>query len=569
MAKDVDLIKEKIDVGDFLKSYLTLTPTGKNFKALCPFHQEKTPSFFISPERKIWHCFGCGLGGDVIKFVMLYEHIEFPEALKFLAEKAGLQIQTLNPSEQRQFGVLYDLNEVAAKFYRECLRRNQIAPAYLAERGLKPETLEEFKVGYAPGGDELLRFLIKNRYNVNDVVRAGLAQKNQRGLMKDKFQQRIVFPIANQVGKTVAFTGRILPGTPNAEYKDIPKYLNSPETIIFNKSKILYGFDKSKQAIAETKTVIIVEGQMDLLMAWQSGVKNVVAVSGTGLTQEHLVRLRRFADTVMVSFDKDDAGVKALERSLDYFHNFDFHVKVIDLGKFKDPADACKENPDFMKTAVDWAKPALSYLMNVYFSGASYQSGDIPTRKRILRHVLAKIDTLRSAVEKGIWIGECSKLSGIAENDLREEMNNLSVEEIKDSSAEFVGSGSHIDQREELGRKLAAIALTNKSFLDILKDEQEFLPEKFRKIIGGEKNAEDSAILELEASYLSSSLDEKTIKKEFNDLLKKLKILSINETRSSLRQALREAEDSKDEKSVAELLTRFSDESKKLNDLKK
>ncbi len=568
MPKDVDVIKEKIDVVDFLKSYLTLTPTGKNFKALCPFHQEKTPSFFVSPERKMWHCFGCGLGGDVIKFAMLYEHIEFPEALKFLAEKAGLQIQTLNPSEQREFGILYDVNEAAVKFYRENLLRNQNVLAYLTDRGLKPETMEEFRVGYAPGGDELVRFLVKNRYTVNDAIRAGLAQKNARGLVKDKFYQRIVFPIANQVGKTVAFTGRVVPGAPEANLRDVPKYLNSPETIIFNKSKVLYGFDKSKQAIGETKTVVIVEGQMDLLMAWQSGIKNIVAVSGTGLTEEHLLRLRRFADTVVVSFDKDDAGIKALERSLDYFHNFDFHVKVIDLGKFKDPADACKENPDFMKTAISWAKPALSYLMGIYF-GASYQEGDIPARKRILRHILSKIDTVKSAVEKGMWLNECSKLSGIGENDLREEMGNLSVEEIKDSSAAFVSDGNRIDREEELGRKLVAIALTNKAFLDMVKNEQEFLPEKFRKIIGGEMNADDSAILELEASYLSNSLDEKTIKKEFNDLLRKLKILSISETKSSLKKALREAEDSDDEKSVSELLTRFSDESKKLNDLKK
>ncbi len=569
MPKDVDLIKEKVSVVDLLKSYVELVPAGKNFKALCPFHQEKTPSFFVSPERKMWHCFGCGLGGDVIKFVMLYEHIEFPEALKFLAEKAGLQIQTLNPAEQREFGVLYDVNEAATAFYRQSLLRNQKVLAYLTGRGLKPETMEEFKIGYATGGDDLVRHLIKNHYTVNDAMRAGLAQKNARGLIKDKFFERIMFPIANQVGKTVAFTGRIVPGADGESAKDAPKYLNSPETIIFNKSKVLYGFDKSKQAIAESKIVVIVEGQMDFLMSWQSGVKNVVAVSGTGLTEEHLLRLRRFADTVMVSFDKDEAGIKALERSLDYFHNFDFHVKVIDLGTFKDPADACKENPEFMKTALSWAKPALSYLMNVYFTGTSYAEGDIPTKKRILRHVLSRIDTVKSAVEKGMWIGECSKLSGIAENDLREEMGNLSVEEIKDAPPEFVSRENQADKQEELARKLVAVALTNEAFLDTLKSELEFLPEKFRNIVEGGASAEDGGVLELEASYLASSLDEKTIKKEFNDLLKRLKILSINETRSSLKKALREAENSEDEENISKLLTRFSDESKKLNDLKK
>lgn len=569
MATDVDLIKGKIDIVDFLKSYLTLTPTGRNFKALCPFHQEKTPSFFISPERKIWHCFGCGLGGDIIKFVMLYEHIEFPEALRFLAEKAGLQIQTISPSEQREFGVLYDINNAAAKFYAGALIKNEKITSYLKKRGLNDETVREFELGYAPGGDELTRFLIKSGYNVNDIVRAGLAQKNASGLYKDKFQTRIMFPIANQMGKAVAFTGRAVPDASGNDPENSPKYLNSPETLVFNKSKILYGFDKSKQAISELKSVVVVEGQMDLLAMWQSGVKNVVAVSGTGLTEEHLVKLRRFADTALMSFDKDKAGIKALERSLDHFHNFDFHVKVIDLGKFKDPAEACEKNPDFMRTAISWAKPALSYLMNVYFLSSSYKEGGVPEKKRMLRHVLSMINTVQSAVEKGIWIKEAARLSEIPENDLREELSNIGSADTSGVSNELVGDDEKSDKIDEIARKLTAISLTKPQLLDILKSEIDLLPDNFQKIIRGDENSEDTALLELEASYVSSSLDEKTVKKEFNDLLKKLKVLSMKKTKSSIKKALKEAESSEDEENVSKLLSQFSDISKKLNDLSK
>lgn len=569
MSQDTDLIKQKVDLVDFLKSYLTLTPAGKNFKALCPFHQEKTPSFFVSPEKKMWHCFGCGLGGDVIKFAMLYEHIEFPEALKFLAEKAGIEIRTMNPAEQREFGVLYDLNDAAKKFYRSQLLKNEKALAYLRGRGLKNETMEEFSLGYAPGGEELTRFLIKSGFNVNDVARAGLTQKNVRGLFWDKFQKRIVFPIENQVGKTVAFTGRIMPDESGADQKDMPKYLNSPETIIFNKSKVLYGFDKSKGEISETKTMIIVEGQMDLLMLWQSGFRNVVAVSGTGLTKEHLERLRRFTDTVMVSFDKDAAGIKALERSLENFHNFDFHVKVIDLGTFKDPADVCQKDPDLMRRAIDEAKPALSYLMDIYFSGASYKDGDIPAKKRILRHVILQVEAVRSAVEKGMWLGECSRLSGIPENDLRQEMGSLNEEETRDVAAEFVNEIDQLNKREEIAKKLVAIALTKAEFLDKLKSEIALLPDHLRKAVEDGGRADDAALLELEASYIASSMDEKIIRKEFGDLLTKLKTSSIKETKSSLKKALQEAERKGDEKEIAKILGEFSDESKKLNDLKK
>ncbi len=569
MSQDTDLVKQKVDLVDFLKSYLSLVPAGKNFKALCPFHQEKTPSFFVSPEKKMWHCFGCGLGGDVIKFAMLYEHIEFPEALKFLAEKAGLEIRTLNPAEQREFGVLYDLNDTAKKFYRSYLLKNEKALSYLRGRGLKDETMEEFSLGYAPGGEELTRFLIKGGFNVNDVVRAGLTQKNVRGLFWDKFQKRIMFPIENQVGKTVAFTGRILPDGSGADQKDIPKYLNSDASIIFNKSKTLYGFDKSKGEIAETKTVIIVEGQMDLLMLWQSGFKNVVAVSGTGLTKEHLERLRRFTDTVMVSFDKDAAGIKALERSLEHFHNFDFHVKVIDLGNFKDPADACQKDPELMRQAVDAAKPALLYLMDIYFSDASYRDGDIPVKKRVLRHILSQIGAVQSAVEKGMWISACSRLSGVPENDLREELNNLNEEEARNVTAEFMNAIEQLNKQEGIAKKLVTIALTKTEFLDKLKGEITFIPDSLKKIVESGAHADDTALLELEASYIADAMDEKTIRKEFNDLLTKLKVLAIKETKSSLKKALQEAERKGDESDIAKILEQFSEESKKLNDLKK
>ena len=290
MARETDLIKERLDLVDFLRSYLKLLPAGKNLKALCPFHQEKTPSFIVSPERKIWHCFGCGEGGDLITFAMKYENLEFPEALRFLAEKAGVTLRSINPAEQKQFGILYDIHEAAKSFFKQELLKNQKALEYLKERGLKNETVEEFELGFASGGESLTLHLINLGYDVGDIVRSGLAHKNVKGLHRDRFGGRIIFPIVNHVGKVVAFTGRLFEPAPSSE---IPKYLNSPETPIFNKSKILYGFNKSKNEIAKSHTAFLVEGQMDFLLAWQSGVQNAVAVSGTGLTPHHLERLRR------------------------------------------------------------------------------------------------------------------------------------------------------------------------------------------------------------------------------------------------------------------------------------
>ncbi|MEK7077438.1 MAG: DNA primase, partial [Patescibacteria group bacterium] len=290
MAKDIDLIKERIDLVDLLRSYITLHPAGKNFKALCPFHQEKTPSFIASPERKRWHCFGCGEDGDIVTFVMKYENLEFPEALRVLAEKAGIELQSVNPALQKEYGLLYGLHDDATAFYKEALLKNENARAYLESRGLTEETIADFNLGFAPGGDSLTLHLIKKGYDVLDIARAGLAYKTARGLYRDRFNQRIMFPIANHLGKVVAFTGRIMPeaeasADPNSI--DAAKYVNSPETPIFNKSKIFYGLNASKGAIAKSRTATLVEGQMDFLMMWQTGVKNAVAVSGTGLTPHH------------------------------------------------------------------------------------------------------------------------------------------------------------------------------------------------------------------------------------------------------------------------------------------
>ncbi len=576
MAKETEVIKQKLELVEFLRGYLTLLPAGKNFKALCPFHGEKTPSFIVSPDRQMWHCFGCGVGGDIFKFIMLYEHLEFPEALKFLAERAGIQIQSLNPAQQREFGVLYDITDAAKRIYKEALSKNHEAQEYLKSRGLHLDTVEEFELGYAEGGESLTLGLLKEGYDIETIVRAGLAQKNTRGLYRDKFQERIMFPIANQVGKTVAFTGRILPSAlermrAQGMTMDLPKYLNSPDSLIFNKSKVLYGFDKSKQAIHEAKSVLLVEGQMDLLMAWQSGVKNAVAVSGTALTPNHLERLRRFADTVIVSFDNDEAGLKALERALDYFHSFDFHVKVIGLGSHKDPADACLADPEFLKKAIEWAKPAMQYVLDVYFMPTVYKKHDIPAQKRVLRHLLQKVQSLRSAVEQNIWIQEIAKRSGIREHALLEELSSLDVPRTVDGEETDFDSSSRPKEQTQgdlVARRLLALALTREGFLDILKTNSAFLPPAYQEMLA-HPDSEAIGFLELEASYEFAGLDEAKLGKEFRDLLGRLESGVLRERKMILQERLKQAQSAHDDTKVAELLREFSELAKKIDILSK
>src|SRR3989344_3128730 len=416
-------IKEKLDIVDFLKGYLTLLPAGKNFKATCPFHKEKTPSFMVAPDRQAWHCFGaCNTGGDIFTFLMKYENLEFFEALKVLAEKAGVELKRADPAEQRQFGVLYDINNIAKNFFMDELSLpggTKSAKDYLQVRGLKPATIHEFEIGFAPNKpDALVLHLIHKGVNVADIERSGLAFKADRGGYMDRFRGRVMFPIANHFGKTVGFTGRVLP---EFDTGTMGKYVNSSETAIFKKSKLLYGFYKTKNAVRETSSVLLVEGQMDFLATYQDGVRNVVATSGTALTSDHLTVLRKYAETAVLCFDSDEAGLEAAERAIDLTHQFDFETKVMLMAQpAKDPADFVENNPGKLVELIKNASTAMQFYFNRYLT---YRQD-----KKQTRAVLVKIKKMSSALDRSVWIKSLGERTGFSEKDLLEEMDQLKVE---------------------------------------------------------------------------------------------------------------------------------------------
>lgn len=568
MAGEIEKIKEKINIAEFLKNYVDLRPAGRNFKAVCPFHQEKTPSFVVSPERKMWRCFGaCGEGGDVFKFLMKFENLEFHEALKILAEKAGIPLQRLNPREQKEFGVLYDINETAKDFFRDELAKNEAARSYLLERGLNEETVQDFELGFARGGESLVLHLLRAGYEIGDVARAGLAYKNSYNLYRDKFDYRIMFPIYNAMGKIVAFTGRIMP-----DFKgDAPKYMNSPETPVFNKSKILYGFHRSKNEIAKSRTVFVVEGQMDFLMAWQAGIKNTIAVSGTGVTDHHLERLRRVADTVIMSFDNDEAGLRAMERGTELFGGFDFFTKVIDLGDFKDPADACKDNPAFLVKAVGEARSAFQRLFEVHFNNLS--SDDIPGRKRLISHFLQMLRKLKSATEQQIWLKHLAGLSGVNETALTREFEKADgLAKMTQVNAPETTYGT---QREEKGsridmiaKRLATLALSHQKLLAEFQAAGDIVPDRYRGVVEGRLDDKDTEFV-LRASLEESSVNPAAAEDEFHDLLRHLKMEVLRKKQAVLKQAIGRAQLQGDEEASSAALTEFYTIAKQLEGLKK
>ena len=436
MPDTAELVKERLDIADFVRGYVALTPAGKNLRGLCPFHKEKTPSFIVSPDRRTWHCFGCNIGGDVISFLMRHDNLEFIEALRILAERAGVEMRGKSP-EERQYGVLYEINHAACEFFRNQLAAETAAAGlardYLKERGLKQETINEFELGLAPNAsDALSRHLSKTGFKIQDIEKAGLVFKTERGTYWDRFRGRIMFPLHNHFGKVVGFTGRVMPGSEEGE---AGKYMNSPETPLFSKSKLLFGYWKTKNVIRDAKAAVLVEGQMDFLMSYQDGVKYVIATSGTALTNDHLKQLKRAADTIIISFDTDEAGQNATERVIDLAGAADFSVKIVNQRKsgrevVKDPADIVREQPGLMAQLVFNAEPAMRhyfdrYLTPLFAARRAITAQDLGTVKRGVRMVLSKIKLLSSHVEQAHWVKEVSVMTNISEPHLLHELEAL------------------------------------------------------------------------------------------------------------------------------------------------
>ena len=421
MGTVVEDVKDKLDIVEVIRSYIAVLPAGRNFKACCPFHKEKTPSFMISPERRSWHCFGgCNEGGDMISFVMKYENIEFYDALKLLAERAGIDPARLRSgsSEYKKYDALYAAQEAAVAFFRANISEEIMA--YALERGLTRETIAEFEIGYAPpSSDLLLRHLVQKGFAVQDIESSGLIFRTERGTYWDRFRGRLMFPLYNHVGKVVGFTGRIMPQA-NAP-ADTAKYVNSPETPIFQKSKILYGFHKSKGAIRDAGVAVLVEGQMDFLMSYQSGVKNVIATSGTAFTTDHCIALRRIAEKLLLCFDSDEAGQRAIERGIDLALAHDFSVGVVALPD-KDPADIARHDPALLVQLVGAPLGARDFYFNRYLPHTATDPDD---RKKGARMVLLKIKALPSPFEQSAWLRELSMVTGSTEHVLHAEMERL------------------------------------------------------------------------------------------------------------------------------------------------
>lgn len=576
-GQTTDLIKEKLDVADVIKAYVHLAPAGKNLKGLCPFHKEKSGSFMVSPDRQMWHCFGCGLGGDMFGFVMRYENVDFIEALKMLADKAGVELKRFGNNDQKKYDSLYEINRIAKDYFCASLGEpaGALAMKYLHERGLKDETISTFELGVAlPGNDNLMRHLTKMGFSPETIKDAGLVSKNERGLYYDFFRNRIMFPLHNSSGKVIGFTGRVMPGN---ESPEIGKYVNSHDSPIFNKSKLLFGFWKTKGVIRETNTAVLVEGQMDFLMSYQDGITNAVATSGTALTAEHLTTLRRLCENLALAFDNDGAGRAAAERTIDLAATVDFNVKVLPLTEgVKDPADIVKSEPGKMSKLIAEAMPAMEYYFQ--YHGIT-KDQPLVEKKKAIRAVLTKIKTISSPVEQSHWLGQLSSRSGMSEQVLAAEMRQLKIEGGKVGSqpvqpqADALGqAGLPAGRQEVILERLLSLVLSAPALLPHVEKHYHLFPAEYKEAFEAIKNPSTAPkagpIAELlDLVHLRSSLestDPEKLEEEFKQLILAFQADAIKERRKQLQEELKQAEKAKDEEKIAKLLAEYQGLSKKL-----
>lgn len=358
-----ETIRAKLSIESVVSSYIKLEPSGKNFRARCPFHNEKSASFYVTPDKGIYYCFGCHKGGDIFKFVEEIENIPFYEALKSLAEKAGVSLENQNTEKISKSSVLREIMDTATKFYEVGLRTNPEVVAYLQSRAMTKETMVAWRVGYAEKGwSRLYDVLKKHKYSDDDILATGLCLKGKQAGLYDRFRERIMFPITDGQGRVIAFTGRVMPGTEEST-RPVGKYINSPETELYHKSSVLFGYDKAKTSIHSQGFVIIVEGQMDCVMSHQAGVTNVVALSGTASTDEHMTQLARFTNNIAICLDADPAGLAAAQKTAMVAYKHEMQVLVIDVPGAKDPADIIAHDAVSWKDIVTKRKDFITFRL--------------------------------------------------------------------------------------------------------------------------------------------------------------------------------------------------------------
>jgi DNA primase len=403
MSNQVDEVKSKVDIVSLIGEFVELKKAGSNFKGLCPFHSEKTPSFMVSPELQIFKCFGCGESGDVISFMQKYEGMEFYEALQFLAKRAGVKLKPISGEDKGKKQKLYEINKLVSRFYGYFLLEHPSGrPALdylLKKRGLGKKTIEQFKLGFSPNKPfALKRYLVeKKKMSLSDLEEAGVVYvKNSSGM--DRMRGRVVFSLFDHRDNIVGFAGRILPW----DKRDLAKYINTPETPIYHKSRVLYGLNLVKDNIRKSKVAVVVEGELDMISSWQAGVKNTVAIKGSALTKEQIRLISRYAKEVVLALDADIAGDMAARKGVILANDEGLDVRVARLGNYKDPDDMVKQDPEAYKKAIKKAVSMWDFMVESVFSKHNEKTGRGKTK--ISREITPILSLIKDKIVQAHYV---------------------------------------------------------------------------------------------------------------------------------------------------------------------
>lgn len=550
----VDEIKNRLDILEVVGSYIKLQKAGANFRALCPFHSEKKPSFFVSPSRQIWHCFGgCGQGGDIFKFIMQIEGVEFGDALRILAAKAGVVLRKQDPQLRTQRQQLYEICELSARFFEKQLKEGKAgntAKQYLLARGITEDSIKKWRLGYSPDTWQgLSDFLVGRGYETSEIERAGLLVKNERGSFYDRFRSRIIFPIFDFNSQIIGFGGRIFG---EKEKTEVAKYVNTPNTLIYDKSRVLYGLDSAKAGIRKQNSCILVEGYTDAILVSQAGFENVVAVSGTALTPYQLRILKRYTENLLTAFDMDFAGDSATKRSIGLAQEMGFNIKVILLPEASDPAEIIVKDPELFGKLVKEARSLLNFYFETTFS--RFDSKTPEGKKEISRTLLPVIKRIPNSVERSFWVQELAKQLEVKEEAVVEELNKTKASQ----ESYLLKSQDPLPEPKKSRKEL----LQERVLLLALKfpNCQELIGEKYKMQLSGNRDY-------LNYLSLKAELEEITEKEALSEIqlcLKEIRSLELREQLDQISKEIKKAESEKNISKVEELTKSFYQLTKKI-----
>jgi DNA primase len=532
--KLVEEIKNRLSIEEVVSSYIKLEKTGINMKARCPFHNEKTASFFVSPDRGSFYCFGCSKGGDVFSFVEEIENVDFIGALKILADKAGVDVSKFKNSnsessiEKNKKDLLYEILEKSTKYFEQKFQTNEIAKKYVLSRGLTHESIKKFRIGYSlDEWQSLYNYLKSFNYSDIDLVETGLFVKNDKGRIYDRFRGRIIFPIFDETGKIIAYSARIL-----TDDKSQPKYINSPETQLFNKSKTLYGFNFAKQIIRKHDFAILTEGQMDVILTHQVGYSNSVASSGTSFTEDQLKLIKKYTNNLLISFDGDSAGINSSKKVWDLALESEMDVKVVQLPKGSDPASIILEDTEKWKDLVKNSKHIIIYLSEIIFSSFEDKR---KRQKEVQLQIYPLLRSVKSYTDKSYFIETISETFGIDKDVIWADINKdslIAIDKVK------------VEKKESINPKEVLFGIYNNKQL---KNKEEFL-ELIKKQIHEDlilemENKKDSIMFQTEVL-----LDQyKDLKKLAEDMLIKVSIQNLEQRKIQLNDLMLNMKEKPDE----------------------